>query len=495
MGGARPLPFGLTMKRKYESAQTKRLNWQKIEPVKLRESSVWTMANEQKFSDEALMSEIASVFATKAPKTARSDGPVAEKKRQKENKILDAKKAQNLSIFLGRIKVPYQSVRKQILQCSPELESSFVIGLLNQLPDAEQISMFKELKDEYNDLVEAEKFCVVVSDMHRVHMRLETIKFQREFEEIVDRSIKPDIVSVTEASRKISKSKSFRLFLELVLFIGNVMNAGGRNQQSFGFDIEYLPKLRDSKTADNSMTMLHFIAQLVETDPRYEEIRGFDKDLYAADRARRVAQDDLNKSINNLTKEVKNLEKNVEQVSKLANKDPDDKFDETMNEFLITATEQHKLCLDLKATLDQEYDNLADYLCFNTKKTPIEAFFSMMNQFREDYAAAVRENQMRKEEEEKKSRREMAKVAAEQAKIKKKQKLQSCASKTQIIDDESENVIDDMLKALQSGEGNKKRRRARRSGVPTDGGGDNRTRSRRGGRQVFASLEEAMAAP
>ena len=42
------------------------------------------------------------------------------------------------------------------------------------------------------------------------------------------------------------------------------------------------------------------------------------------------------------------------------------------------------------------------------------AFFSMMNQFREDYAAAVRENQMRKEEEEKKSRREMAKVAAEQ---------------------------------------------------------------------------------
>jgi len=41
----------------------------------------------------------------------------------------------------------------------------------------------------------------------------------------------------------------------------------------------------------------------------------------------------------------------------------------------------------------------------------------MMNQFREDYAAAVRENQMRKEEEEKKSRREMAKVAAEQVAI------------------------------------------------------------------------------
>ena len=57
------------------------------------------------------------------------------------------------------------------------------------------------------------------------------------------------------------------------------MNAGSRNQQSFGFDIDYLSKLRDSKSADNSMTMLHFLADLIENNPEYCEIKGFVEDL------------------------------------------------------------------------------------------------------------------------------------------------------------------------------------------------------------------------
>lgn len=63
------------------------------------------------------------------------------------------------------------------------------------------------------------------------------------------------------------------------MLIGNYMNAGGRNQQSFGFDIDYLPKLRDSKSADNSKTMLHFIADLIENNSEYSEVKGFTEDL------------------------------------------------------------------------------------------------------------------------------------------------------------------------------------------------------------------------
>jgi len=72
--------------------------------------------------------------------------------------MLDAKKSQNLAIFLGSMKMDYQTVRRLILKCSPELEQSFVTGLLNQLPEAEQMGGFKELQSEYDELVEAEKF-------------------------------------------------------------------------------------------------------------------------------------------------------------------------------------------------------------------------------------------------------------------------------------------------------------------------------------------------
>ena len=86
-------------------------------------------------------------------------------------------------------------------------------------------------------------------------------------------------MAVTNACTGIRKSEKFKLFLELVLFIGNYMNAGSRNAQSFGFDIDFLLKLRDTKTSDNSQTLLHFIADLVENDPEYRKIKGFQDDL------------------------------------------------------------------------------------------------------------------------------------------------------------------------------------------------------------------------
>ena len=67
--------------------------------------------------------------------------------------------------------------------------------------------------------------------------------------------------------------------LELVLFIGNYLNAGHNKGQSYGFDIDFLPRLRDSKSADNSQTMLHFIAAMIENDSDYAAVKGFDEDL------------------------------------------------------------------------------------------------------------------------------------------------------------------------------------------------------------------------
>ena len=64
-----------------------------------------------------------------------------------------------------------------------------------------------------------------------------------------------------------------------MLFIGNILNAGHNKGQSFGFDIDFLPKLRDTKTADNSQTMLHFIANMVENNPDYNMVKGFTDDL------------------------------------------------------------------------------------------------------------------------------------------------------------------------------------------------------------------------
>ena len=74
-----------------------------------------------------------------------------------------------------------------------------------------------------------------------------------------------------------------------------------------------------------------------------------------------------------LEKQIKTLKQNVENVSKLANKDPDDCFEEIMSGFLELGERELSTCTTLKTSLDQEYADLASYLCFDVKKNPIES--------------------------------------------------------------------------------------------------------------------------
>ena len=59
--------------------------------------------------------------------------------------------------------------------------------------------------------------------------------------------------------------------------MGNYMNAGSRNQQSFGFELSYLTKLSSTKSADQKTTLLHFLANTVES--RFSDVVGFASDL------------------------------------------------------------------------------------------------------------------------------------------------------------------------------------------------------------------------
>lgn len=52
-----------------------------------------------------------------------------------------------------------------------------------------------------------------------------------------------DLVSATEALEEIKNSRKFVKLLELLLLMGNYLNAGSRNAQSLGFDLSFLTKV------------------------------------------------------------------------------------------------------------------------------------------------------------------------------------------------------------------------------------------------------------
>lgn len=83
----------------------------------------------------------------------------------KDLKVLDSKAAQNISILLGGTlkHMPYVEVKKCLFRCEgPVISDNILQGLIQYLPPPDQLSKLQMYKDQYDDLTEAEQFCVTV---------------------------------------------------------------------------------------------------------------------------------------------------------------------------------------------------------------------------------------------------------------------------------------------------------------------------------------------
>ncbi|PKU32253.1 hypothetical protein llap_17443 [Limosa lapponica baueri] len=129
-----------------------------------------------------------------------------------------------------------------------------------------------------------------MSNVKRLRPRLSAILFKLQFEEQVN-NIKPDIMAVSAACEEIKKSKSFSKLLELVLLMGNYMNAGSRNAQTFGYNLSSLCKLKDTKSADQKTTLLHFLVEVCEES--YQDVLNFVEDFQHLDKASKGSYNSL----------------------------------------------------------------------------------------------------------------------------------------------------------------------------------------------------------
>ncbi|MCJ8737961.1 hypothetical protein PDJAM_G00030080 [Pangasius djambal] len=336
--------------------------------------------------------------------TARRDEEELEekkfiKKRIKQLKVLDPKIAQNLSIFLGSFRLPYEEIRRMIMEVDEEqLTEPMIQNLVKHLPEQEHLNALAKYKHEYASLSEPEQFGVVMSVVKCLRPRLNSILFKLQFEEQVSHlrpdmlavsaaceevkkskafskllelvllmgnymnagsrnaqsygfdlsslckmsvvkclrprlnsilfklqfeeqvsHLRPDMLAVSTACEEVKKSKAFSKLLELVLLMGNYMNAGSRNAQSYGFDLSSLCKLKDTKSADQMSTLLHFLAEVCEE--KFPDVLKFVDDLQHVDRASRVSAENLEKSLKQMEKQLLQLEKDLDTFSSPENQD------------------------------------------------------------------------------------------------------------------------------------------------------------------------------
>nr|XP_019935293.1 PREDICTED: protein diaphanous homolog 3 [Paralichthys olivaceus] len=451
------LPYGLRAKKEFKpETSMKRLNWSKIRPQEMSESCFWVLADENQYAKPELLSRVALTFGSQ--RTAKKQEEDLEdkktiKKRIKELKVLDPKIAQNLSIFLGSFRMPYQEIRSMIVEVDEEqLTEPMIQNLVKHLPEQEQLNALAKYKNEYANLSEPEQFGVVMSSVKRLRPRLSHILFRLQFEEQVN-NLRPDILAVNAACDEVRKSGSFGRLLELVLLLGNYMNAGSRNAQSYGFDLSSLCKLKDTKSADQKTTLLHFLAHVCEQD--FPDVIKFVEDLQHVDRASRVSAENLEKSLRQMERQLLQLERDLDTFS--SPDDPNDMFLTKMASFSKVAREQYGKLVIMHSNMETLYQNLLEYFAIDPKKTSVEELFTDLSNFRTMFTQALKENLRQRESEEKQRRARVAKEKAEREKQERQQKKRRLLEVT--AENDETGVMDSLLEALQSGAAFRDRRK------------------------------------
>uniref|UniRef100_A0A8C4JLA2 Diaphanous related formin 3 n=1 Tax=Dromaius novaehollandiae TaxID=8790 RepID=A0A8C4JLA2_DRONO len=452
------LPFGLKPKKEFRPEVTmKRLNWSKIRPQEMTESCFWVKAEEDKYENADMLCKLELTFCCQK-KVKKEEEEFEEKKsikkRIKELKVLDPKIAQNLSIFLGSFRMPYEEIKTMILEVDEtQLAESMIQNLIKHLPEQEQLNALSKFKSEYNNLSEPEQFGVVMSNVKRLRPRLSAILFKLQFEEQVN-NIKPDIMAVSAACEEIKKSKSFSKLLELVLLMGNYMNAGSRNAQTFGYNLSSLCKLKDTKSADQKTTLLHFLVEVCEE--RYQDVLNFVEDFQHLDKASKVSAENLEKSLKHMERQLQQLEKDLQTFP--VPEDKHDKFVAKMSiSFGVFVKEKKKKLSRMHENMEKLYQNMMGYYAIDLKKVSVEEFLTDLNNFRTMFMQAVKENMRRREAEEKQRRARIAKEKAEKEKLERQQKKKHLLEMK--TEGEETGVMDSLLEALQSGAAFRDRRK------------------------------------
>ncbi|XP_055376357.1 protein diaphanous [Condylostylus longicornis] len=462
------LPPGMKPKTKWNVKNPmKRANWKAIAPNKISENAFWIKCQEEKLASDDILSELSTRFTSKPIKVDQKDSvdnkPTTLKKNVIDLRVLDSKAAQNISILLGgSLKhMPYEEIRLCLFKCDTSILTPNILQqLLQYLPPPDQLKKLVEIKSKGEDLSNVERFIATIGDIKRLNNRLNSLNFKLTLPDMIQ-DIKPDIVAGSAACEEVKTSKKFAKILEIILLLGNYMNSGSKNEQAYGFEISFLTKLSNTKDFENKKTLMHYLAELVET--KFNDVLDFYDDLTHVDKACRVSLETIQKTMRQINSSMKNLETDLNN-----NKVPqceDDLFVTVMGKFAEECGQQVNLLGKMQAKMEKQYKELSEYFVFDPNKYNMEEFFGDIKTFKDSFIMAYQENVKIREEQIKAKRlleaREQAQREMLQRQLRQPTLVDIDAAHTQ------EGVMDSLLEALQTGSafGNRQKRRPRPAGA------------------------------
>jgi hypothetical protein len=178
-------------------------------------------------------------------------------------KLLDLTRANNIAISLKSFNdFTFRSLAETIGDLDPDCK---IVGervqfIPNLLPTPKEIQAIKSYKGDNDKLITAELFFRQLIPIKRIDDKVKVMRAMSTFEEHVA-EVRAGLKTLQEVCDQVMNSEKLIQVLEMVLNIGNLMNAGTLHGGVEAFKFESLPKLSETKSADGKTTVLDYIVE------------------------------------------------------------------------------------------------------------------------------------------------------------------------------------------------------------------------------------------
>ncbi|XP_035037319.2 formin-like protein 1 isoform X1 [Hippoglossus stenolepis] len=364
------------------------LNWQPLKPNQVL-GTVFNEIDDEQVLEELNMDMFEDMFKTRAQGNPTDLSNVKKKVVQKapsKTSLLEVNKAKNLAITLRKGGMIPAKICTAIETYDQQALSIDFLELLEHFipSDFEMKLLVNYEKDgrPLEELANEDQFMLRFGKIPRLSQRIKTLTFMGNFPDTVKR-LQPQLNSIISASMSIKSSLKLKKILEIVLAFGNYMNSSKRGAV-YGFRLQSLDLLLETKSTDRSQTLLHFITNIIQD--KYPDLINFHTELHFVDKAALV-------SLDGILQDIRSLERGMEMTKKEFLVQDDSPV---LKEFIKTNCEQlESLIKDSKRAQDS-YGSVVEYFGENPKTTQPSMFFPTFVRLIKAYKKAQQDIQQQK---------------------------------------------------------------------------------------------------
>lgn len=366
-------------------------NWVALKPNQIN-GTVFNEIDDERILEDLNVDEFEEIFKTRAQGPAIDVTSSKQKTIQKlPNKIslLDSNRAKNLAITLRKVGKTPEEICKAIQMFDLRmLPVDFVECLLRFIPTESEVKMLRQYEKErkpLENLTDEDRFMMQFSKIERLVQKLTIMAFVGNFGESVQ-MLTPQLHAIIAASVSIKSSQKLKKILEIILALGNYMNSSKRGAV-YGFKLQSLDLLIDTKSTDRKLTLLHYIANVVKE--KYQQVALFYNELHYVEKAAAV-------SLENVLLDVKELQRGMD----LTRREYSMHGHNTLFKDFIHLNESKLKKLQDDAKIAQDaFDEVVKFFGENSKTMPPSVFFPVFVRFVKTYRQAEEENEQRKRQE------------------------------------------------------------------------------------------------